>query len=83
MKVGNQTGTLEVLNARAVTESAGKHPLFEGIRRVTVTGLPKEPDVRESGTELTVEAAGVSARFTAARWERKDRTTTVHVSKAP
>lgn len=83
VKVANRTGTLEVLNARAVTESAGKHPLFEGIRRVTVTGLPKEPDVRESGTELTIEAAGVSARFTGARWERKERTTTVHVSKGP
>jgi len=83
VKLGNRTGSLEVLNARAVTEAAGKHPLFEGVRRVTVTGLPKEPDVRESGAELTVEAAGVNARFSGARWERKDRTTTVHVSKGP
>ncbi|HVE65696.1 MAG TPA: hypothetical protein VNC59_03870 [Thermoanaerobaculia bacterium] len=83
VKLGNSKGSLEVLNARAVTESAGRHPLFEGVRRVTVAGLGSEPELRESAAGLAVEAAGVTARFAGSRWERKDRTTTVHVSKSP
>ncbi|MDQ5857511.1 MAG: hypothetical protein M3542_04435, partial [Acidobacteriota bacterium] len=73
----------EVLNARAVTESAGKHPLFEGVRRVTVTGLKEEPAVRESPAGVSIQAAGITATFAGARWERRDRTTTVYVSKSP
>jgi hypothetical protein len=83
VKLGNSAGSVEVLNARAVTESAGKHPLFEGIRRLTVTGLAAEPAVRESAAGITFEAAGVAGHFAGARWERKDRTTTVHLSKGP
>jgi hypothetical protein len=81
VKLGNAAGAVEVLNARSVTESAGKHPLFDGVRRLTVTGLPAEPKVNESASGIAVEAAGVAGRFAGARWERKDRTTTIHLSK--
>lgn len=81
VKLGNAAGVIEVLNARSVTESAGKHPLFDGVRRLTVTGLPAEPTVNESASGIAVEAAGVAGRFAGARWERKDRTTTIHLSK--
>lgn len=83
LKLGNAAGSLEVLNARAVTESAGKHPLFEGVRRVTVTGLKEEPEVRASATGVAFSGAGVAGEFRAARWERKGRTITVQVSKTP
>jgi hypothetical protein len=83
VKLGNSAGSLEVLDARAVTESAGKHPLFEGVRRVTVTGVREEPEVRETATGITLKAAGLTAEFRGARWERKGRTITVFVSKAP
>jgi len=76
-------GSLEVLDARAVTESAGTHPLFEGVRRVTVTGVREEPEVRESATGVTLKATGVTAEFGGARLERKGRTITVLVSKGP
>lgn len=81
VKLGNAAGVVEVLNARSVTESAGKHPLFDGVRRLTVTGLPAEPTVNESASGIAFEAAGVAGRFAGARWERKDRTTTIHLSK--
>lgn len=83
VKLGNTKGSLEVLNARAVTESAGKHPLFEGVRRVTVSGLPEEPAVRESPSGITLEAKGVEGEFRGASWHRDGRTITVRVSKGP
>jgi hypothetical protein len=83
VRLGNSSGSLEVLDARAVTESAGTHPLFEGVRRVTVTGVREEPEVRESATGITLKATGVTAEFGGARLERKGRTITVLVSKSP
>jgi hypothetical protein len=83
LKLGNGAGSVEVLNARAVTESAGKHPLFEGIRRVTVTGIRAEPKVRETPSGVAIEAAGVAGEFAGARAERKGRTITVRLSKSP
>ncbi len=83
VKLGNSAGSLEVLDARAVTESAGKHPLFEGVRRATVTGLPEEPEVRETATGVVLKAAGVTAEFRGARLERTGRTITLVVSKNP
>ena len=83
VKLGNSAGSLEVLDVRAVTESAGKHPLFEGVRRATVTGLPEEPEVRETATGVVLKAAGVTAEFVGARLERTGQTITLVVSKSP
>lgn len=83
VKLGSSAGSLEVLDARAVTESAGTHPLFEGVRRVTVTGIRSEPEVRESATGITLKATGVTAEFGGARLERKGQTLTILVSKSP
>ena len=83
VKLGNSAGSLEVLDGRAVTESAGKHPLFEGVRRATVTGLAEEPEVRETATGVVLKAAGVTAEFRGARLERTGQTITLVVSKSP
>jgi hypothetical protein len=83
VKLGNSAGSVEVLNARAITEAAGKHPLFEGVRRVTVTGIRSEPSVRETATGIALEAAGVAGEFAGARTERRDRRITVHLPKGP
>jgi hypothetical protein len=83
VKLGNGAGSVEVLNARAVTESAGKHPLFEGVRRLTVTGIRDEPKVAETGSGVSIEGAGVAGKFAGARAERSGRTITVRISKGP
>lgn len=36
LKLRNESTELEILDAEALTESAGAHPLFDGIRRVTI-----------------------------------------------
>jgi hypothetical protein len=79
VKLQNASGSLEVLDARALTEAAGKHPLFEGVRRVTVAGIRDEPEVRESAGIVSVRAGGVNGEFRGARVERGDRTVTVSI----
>ncbi|MEP7132238.1 MAG: hypothetical protein ABI914_03675 [Acidobacteriota bacterium] len=81
LKLGNAEGTFEVLGRRCLTEAAGKHPLFEGVRRVSVAGLPEEPrtDVGEGEGEggLRVTAPGLTLAFRNARISRNGRTVTV------
>ena len=71
-------GQLEVLNAEALTEGAGAHPLFQGIRRVVVTGL-EPPVVRETEGKVSVEAPGVKLEFQPARVVRDGETLTLRL----
>jgi hypothetical protein len=43
LKLRGQGIELEVWEAQALTEGAGSHPLFDGIARVTFTGVPSSP----------------------------------------
>ena len=81
VKLGSSAGSIEVLDRRALTESAGKHPLFDGVRRVTIAGLAAEPDVREASDGVSIRAAGVTADFRAARISRDGRVITVTLAR--
>jgi hypothetical protein len=60
--LGNAAGRLEVLNAEVLTDGAGPHPLFQGVRRVELTGLVK-PEVSEAEGEVSVRAPGLTLEF--------------------
>ncbi len=61
-KVGNGSGSIEVLNRVSLTQGVGPHPLFNGARTLLVTGLP-EPKVTEAEGQVAVEAEGVKGSF--------------------
>ncbi len=71
LKLGNDDSTLEVLDRPSLTEGAGEHPLFNGVRKLVVTGLPAEPKVRQDGDSLVIEAEGVTARLKGATTEKE------------
>ena len=64
LKLGGGPGALEVLGAWALTAPAGAHPLFNGIRAVTFTGLEHPPEITARGDSLLVRAPGIDGRFT-------------------
>lgn len=70
LKLGSAAGTVEVLDHQALSESAGAHPLFEGVRRLTIAGLAREPSAEVRGGRLHVEADGVALDLRGARLER-------------
>ena len=72
VKLGNSSGTVEVLGRRCLTESAGKHPLFEGVRRATIA-LSAEPPVEETPEVVRVSSDGISLEFRGARVSRSGR----------
>jgi hypothetical protein len=63
VKLGNAAGTIEVLGRAALTEGQGPHPLFQGVRRLTVTGLPGAPPVPSGGRDLTIDLPGLRLRL--------------------
>ncbi len=83
LKLGNSSGSIEVLGRRCMTEAAGKHPLFEGVRRATVTGLPAEPRADATAQAVRVKADGVELEFRGARLTRSGQTLIVSVGSPP
>jgi len=63
LKLGNELGEMSMLGARAVTDAAGEHPMWNGILGVEVAGLGDlAPATRVEGDSVHVEAGD---RFTA------------------
>ncbi|MCP4571546.1 MAG: hypothetical protein GY838_04280 [bacterium] len=79
LKLGNSGCELEILGGEALTEQAGDHPLYNGIRRVVVTGLEAEPQVNRTDDRVQLEAPALTAEFVGAVIERSDRCLTVRL----
>jgi hypothetical protein len=81
LKLGNGAGGLELLGRASLTDAGpgAAHPLFNGIRTVTVTGLPAAPEVSVAGDSTTVKAEGVTARFRGAVVKRSGKSVTLEL----
>ena len=77
VKLGNDSGALEVMGNSALTEAVGPHPLFNGVRRMTLAGLEAEPQVDIEGEHVRISLPGFSADFTGASVRRSGRRVTV------
>lgn len=78
LRLGNAAGRLEVLNAEALTEGVGSHPLFQGVRRVVLTGIA-EPDVSDVEGQVTLRAPGLTVEFKGASATRSRGVVTVRL----
>ncbi len=79
LKLGNGAGVIEIINHASLTEGAGEHPLFNGVRRLTVTGLTAEPIVVESGGKTTITATDLKAELRVAEITRSGQTLLVRL----
>jgi hypothetical protein len=77
IKLGNASGSLEVLDRHCLTEGAGKHPLFEGVARATITGLTSEPRIEETDGAVKISENGLTLDFRGARVAQDGQTVTI------
>jgi hypothetical protein len=75
IRLGNAAGRVEVLDGEGadletLTEAAGAHPLFNGVRRVEIAGLAR-PEVRREDGRVIVRAPGLTAELTAAEMHER------------
>ena len=61
VRLGNRSGSIEVVGDSALTVAAGAHPLFNGVRSITLTGLPGDFDIRVAGDTVAVDSGRVRA----------------------
>lgn len=76
LHLGNDAGEVRLIReggvqVEAITEGAGSHPLFQGVRRIAVAGLGTG-DLRVSQGEegVEIEGAGIHLRFAGATLHR-------------
>jgi hypothetical protein len=82
IRLGNESGNLEVMGAAALTEEIGPHPLFNGVRRLLVAGLESEPSVAVDGDRVIVSSEVLTADFARAGFERGVREIVVRLGPA-
>lgn len=66
VKLGNDGGHVEVIGATSLSEGLGAHPLFNGLKRLELTGLT-QPVVQETGDVVSVKAEGLDLQFKKAK----------------
>jgi hypothetical protein len=81
LKLGNAAGSIEILSRGSLTEGSGSHPLFGGVRRLTVTGLQSEPAIETSGERVRISAQGLKGEFRGASISRDAQMITVQLRK--
>jgi hypothetical protein len=79
LQLGNAAAKIEILDRGALTRPAGAHPLFNGVRAVTVAGLPAEPVVSEGDGKISIQAEGVVGEVSGGRVERSGRSVKILV----
>lgn len=73
LQLSNDSVTIEVRDRPSLTAAVGPHPLFNGVVRLTVTGLRSEPTVDEDGEMLRITAEGVDVTARGASLVREAR----------
>jgi len=81
LKLGNDAGSIEVLGHSALTVAAGQHPLFNGVRSLSITGLLNEPSPSDSLGAVILREEGLSVSFKNAVVERGLETVTIRIGK--
>jgi hypothetical protein len=81
VKLGHEGGSIEVIGRSALTRAAGPHPLFNGVRTITVTGVEHEPVLAVAGDVVELRAEGVSGRFEQGAVTREGTTITIRLAK--
>lgn len=79
LKAGDERGWIESLNAAALTEGFGPHPLYNGVRRMIVRGLKQAPSLKRENSGVSLLGEGVNARFENAEASQTGKRITIHL----
>jgi hypothetical protein len=79
LRVGSEAGTVEIMGGVVLTEGVGPHPLFNGVRRMLLTGLREEPSVATDEARVTVTTPCCVADLSGAVVSVSDSTVTIRL----
>lgn len=73
LKLSNDSASVEILNIECMSEGAGNHPMFNGIKQVIVAGLSAFPDINEANGVTEIKTENISAKIMKAEVEKRDK----------
>jgi hypothetical protein len=80
LRLQGPAGSVELLSRASLTEGrSGGHPLFAGVARITVAGLPGAMTVRDSSGTVLLDAPGVHGRIRGARTDTSGQSIRIRV----
>jgi hypothetical protein len=79
VKLGNDGGSIEVIGRPSLSEAAGAHPLFTGVRVLTITGLGEPPHVSNASDAVSISAEGITGMFRGASVDTAGTTMTLRL----
>lgn len=84
LHLGNERGELRLIDetiadVEALTEAAGPHPMFNGIKRAAIAGLA-EPEIVNGEDGVRINAPGLTGHFDHARIEVDDTEVRVFIA---
>jgi hypothetical protein len=82
LTLGSGAGFVEVLGRSALTEAAGVHPLFNGVRLVTLTGFAEDPVHHPADGVVLIRGDGVSGELRGATVGRTGPVVTIRLPPA-
>ncbi|MFN8574627.1 MAG: hypothetical protein U0132_21420 [Gemmatimonadaceae bacterium] len=80
VKLGNAGGEMEAIDREVLTIGVGPHPLFNGVKRVLITGLPERPVLDDSVGVVALHIGEVKVKFTGATLKRSGRQMEIHLA---
>jgi hypothetical protein len=82
LTLGNDVGRFEVMGDTVLTEGVGRHPMFDGIRRVTMAGLVTEPEVVIKEDTAQIVLPTLKATFHGATVDKTGQQITIHLGSS-
>jgi len=79
LHLSGQAGSFEAMDQTSLTVAKGPHPLYNGVIKIMVTGIEKEPDIEETKNKLLISTPKTKTCILNAEVERAERKVTVRL----
>ncbi|MFH2001312.1 MAG: hypothetical protein ABIK28_16640 [Planctomycetota bacterium] len=79
LQLSGQAGSFDAMNLKTLTLAKGPHPLYNGVTRITVTGMAEEPEINEVEGKVTVTAKDLKVTLTGAKIEKSKNMVSLYI----
>ncbi len=79
VKLSGDRAEMEILGMEALTEGVKDHPLFNGVKKVTVTGLANKPEINRENQQIRIKSSTISLIIEHGELEINEDTCLIHL----
>jgi hypothetical protein len=79
LKLAGDRAELEILDAESITEGTKEHPLFNGVKKIIISGLKNKPDVIREDKKINIKTDNISISIENAETEMKENVLLIYL----